>query len=133
VIEMNEGDAGGLERFAEQPTVLLTTYRRDGTPVGTPVNIAVEGDHAFIRTFDRAWKAKRLRNNPDVEVAPSTQSGKATGPAVLARARLLEGAEAKHAAGLLARKNRILQGMLVPVYHRVRRYRTLHYELTRRS
>src|SRR5438477_8753926 len=89
-----------FERFARQPTVLLTTYRRDGTPVGTPVSIAVEGDHAFIRTYDRAWKAKRLRNNPDVEVAPSTALGKQTGGAVRARARLLDGEEAQHAARL---------------------------------
>jgi len=127
-----EANAGELERFTDQPTVLLTTYRRDGTPVGTPVSIAVEGDHAFIRTYDRAWKAKRMRNNPDVEVAPSTRGGKPTGPAVPAQARLLEGEEAEHAAELLARKNRILQGVLVPFYHRVRGYRTLHYELTGR-
>src|SRR5437870_11253400 len=91
-----------FERFVRQPTVLLTTYRRDGTPVGTPVSIAVEGDHAFIRTYNKAWKAKRLRNNPDVEVAPSTALGKPTGEPLSARARLLEGAEAGHSALLLA-------------------------------
>jgi uncharacterized protein len=41
-----------LEPFVHQWAVLLTTYRRDGTPVGTPVNIAVEGDHAYVRTWD---------------------------------------------------------------------------------
>jgi PPOX class probable F420-dependent enzyme len=55
-----------LEPFVRQKTVLLTTYRRDGTPVGTPVNIAVDGDRAFVRTFDTAWKLKRIRNNPVV-------------------------------------------------------------------
>ncbi|TMK65911.1 MAG: PPOX class F420-dependent oxidoreductase [Actinobacteria bacterium] len=122
-----------FERFVRQPTVLLTTYRRDGTPVGTAVSIAVEGDHAFVRTYDRSWKAKRLRNNPDVEVAPSTALGKPTGEAVRAQARLLDGGEARHAARLLARKNRILQGILVPTFHRLRGYRTLHYELTSRA
>ena len=85
----------------------------------------------------REWlagpKAKRLRNNPDVEVAPSTALGKQTGGAVRARARLLGGEEAQHAARLLARKNRILQGLLVPAFHRLRGYRTLHYELTARE
>jgi PPOX class probable F420-dependent enzyme len=118
-----------LQPFVEQRTILLTTYRRDGTPVGTPVSIAVEGDHAFIRTYDRSWKAKRLRNNPNVEIAPSTAAGKVTGPAVRATTRLLDGAEAAHAAGLLGHKNRILQGIVVPAYHRLRGYRTLHYEL----
>jgi hypothetical protein len=132
VDDMSEHNGDGLERFTDQPTVLLTTFRRDGTAIGTPVSIAVEDDHAFIRTYDRAWKAKRLRNNPRVEVAPSTALGKVTGSAVKARARLLDGADAKHAARLLARKNRILQGMLVPAFHRLKRYRTLHYELTGR-
>jgi len=56
--------AGAFNQFVHQRTVLLTTYRRDGTPVGTPVNIVVDGDRAFVRTFDTAWKLKRIRNNP---------------------------------------------------------------------
>jgi len=39
-----------LDPFVEQWAVLLTTYKRDGTPVGTAVNIVVEGDHAYFRT-----------------------------------------------------------------------------------
>ena len=54
-----------LDPFVEQWAVLLTTYKRDGTPVGTAVNIVVEGDHAYFRTWDTAWKLKRIRNNPD--------------------------------------------------------------------
>jgi PPOX class probable F420-dependent enzyme len=119
-----------LAPFVDQRTVLLTTYKRDGTGVGTPVSIAVDGDHAYVRTWHTAGKAKRLRNNPEVEVAPSTVSGKATGDAVHARARLLDGAEARHAAKLLGGKNKILQGFLVPAYHRLRGFQTLHYELT---
>lgn len=30
-------------------TILLTTYKRDGTPVATPVSIAFAGDLAFFR------------------------------------------------------------------------------------
>lgn len=91
-----------LEPFIRQRTIRLTTYRRDGTPVGTPVSIAVDGDHAYIRTYDRAGKAKRLRNNPNVEIAPSTMRGKATGPSIRAQLRLLSGDEAKKAAARLA-------------------------------
>ena len=59
-------------------TVLLTTYKRDGTPVETPVSIAFEGDRAFFRSYHQAWKTRRLRNNPEVEVAASTLRGKRT-------------------------------------------------------
>jgi len=111
-------------------TALLTTYKRDGTPVATPVTIAVEGERAFVRTWDSAWKARRMRNNPGVLVAPSTLRGCPTGDAIRARSRLLDGEEARRAARALARRQPILQGVLVPLAHRVMRYRTLHYELT---
>lgn len=119
-----------LEPFASQWAVLLTTYKRDGSPVGTPVNIIVEGDRAFIRTWDTTWKFRRIRNNPEVEIAPSTAQGNPTGPAVRARARVLTGEESAHAGRLLARKYPVLHGFLVPLIHRLRGNKTVHIELT---
>ncbi len=120
---------GAFEPLAGQTYVLLTTYRRDGTGVGTPVHIAVDGDRAFVRTWDTAWKLKRIHNDPEVEIAPSTARGKPTGPAIRARARVLEGAESAHAGRLLARKHPILHGYLIPLVHRLRGNRTVHIEL----
>src|SRR5215213_11763143 len=77
--------------FVRQRTVLLTTLRRDGTPVETPVSIAVDGDRAFIRSWDTAGKVKRIRNNPAVTIAPCTALGRPTGAAIPARARILTG------------------------------------------
>ena len=111
---------------------MLTTYRRDGTPVATPLSIVVEGDHVFIRSYEKAGKVRRIRNNPDVEVAPSTARGKPTGPALRMRATRLQGDEARHAARWLARKYPGLQGMVVPFSHRAFRAkagRTVHFEL----
>jgi uncharacterized protein len=118
-----------LSPFARRRTALLTTFRRDGTGVDTPVTIAIEGDHAYMRTYDRAWKAKRLRNDPSVRIAPATMLGRPRGEAVAARAVLLDGAEAVHAARAIARRQRILQGVLVPLFHRLKHYRTLHYRV----
>ena len=118
-----------LEPFVRQKYVLLTTYRRDGTPVGTPMNIVVDGDRAFVRTWDTTWKLKRIRNNPEVEVAPSTLRGKPTGPAIHARARVLDGDESAHAGRSIARKHPVLHGFLVPLVHRLRRNETIHIEL----
>jgi uncharacterized protein len=73
---------------------------------------------------------KRVRNNPEVEIAPSTARGKPTGPAIRARARVLEGAESKYAGKALARKHPILHGFLVPLIHRLRGHTTVHIELT---
>jgi PPOX class probable F420-dependent enzyme len=93
------------------------------------VSIAFAGDRAFFRSYDKAWKTKRLRNNPRVELAPATLRGRPTGPPVRARALLLDGGRARIAAQALARRHRVLQGLLVPLAHRLMRYRTLHYEL----
>ncbi len=118
-----------LSSLKDTKTVSLTTYKRDGTPVDTAVSIAFDGDRAFFRSYDKAWKTKRLRNNPNVKVAPATIKGTATGPAIDARATLLEGPEAKVAARALARRHRVLHAVVVPLTHRLSRYRTMHYEL----
>ena len=77
-----------------------------------------------------AGKMKRLGHNPDVEVAPSTFRGKPTVPAIHARARVLSGEEAAAASRAIARKHPIMQGLMVPLAHRLRGYRTMHLELT---
>jgi len=110
-------------------TILLTTYKRDGTAVRTPVSIALDADRMFFRSYDKAWKTKRLRNNPAVEFAASTLRGEPLGPPVRAHASLLKGEQAVIAARALGRRHRLLQGILVPLAHRLLRYQTMHYEL----
>lgn len=109
--------------------VRLTTFRRDGTPVSTAVNVARSGDRLFFRTYEQAGKFKRLRNNQRVLVAPSTPRGVATGDAIAARAVPLTGADDETAGRLIDRKHRIFQGFLVRTAHRVRGYTTRHFEL----
>lgn len=120
-----------LAPLVKQYTVLLTSHKKDGTGVGTPVNLVVEGDHAYFRTYGKAWKVKRLRRNPEVEIAPSTLRGAPTGPEFKAWVRLLDegGEEAKHAAKLLRHKHPVMHGVAVPLAHKVQRDRRLHYEV----
>ncbi len=118
-----------LSRFATQPAALLTSFRRDGTPVPTVVSIVVEDDHAFVRTYERSGKFKRIRRNPEVEIRPATMGGKPLGDPIRAQVRVLAGPEDARAAELLAKKHPVLHGVLVPLAHRVRRDRTVHMEL----
>ena len=129
VSTMSSNRRSAFDPLRQTKTIALTTFRRDGTSVTTPVSIAFDGERAFFRTWHKAWKAKRLANNPAVEIAPSSLGGRATGPAIRARARLLGGDEARLAARALARRHRVLQALLVPAAHRLMRYRTMHYEL----
>jgi uncharacterized protein len=122
-----------LDRLQRPWAVLLTTYRRDGTPVATPVSLAVAGDRGYVRSPGTAWKVKRIRRDPRVQIAPCTVRGRPTGPALPAVARRLEGDEARRAARALRRRHPLLQGVLVPLAHRVLRCGTAHYEIRLRA
>jgi PPOX class probable F420-dependent enzyme len=127
-----EPGGGPFDRFRTQSTILLTTYRRDGTAVGTPVHIAVVGPIAYVRTFEPSGKMKRMRRRADVEIAPCTIRGRVTGPAMTATARILDGAEAATAADALRRKYPFVHGRLIPWYHRRTHRTTMHVMLSPR-
>lgn len=132
-----------FSRFDDESTVILTTYRRDGSEVDTPVHIAVDGDRAFIRTYASAGKMKRIRRNQHVTVWPATtgkqnrvvalmrpKAAKRAGPGIQAHARVLGTNEAHQARNALRRKYPFLQGWLIPVSHRLMRTQTVNIELT---
>ena len=68
-----------------------------------PCESCRENERLFFRSYDQAWKTKRIRHNSKVEVAPSTLRGKPTGDPLTAHALLLEGEDAKIAARARAR------------------------------
>jgi uncharacterized protein len=81
----------------QSKTALLTSFRRNGQGVGTPIGLTVVGNEAYFTTWSTTGKIKRLANNPHVTLAPCTQQGKPLGPTVEGTARRLEGVEAKEA------------------------------------
>jgi PPOX class probable F420-dependent enzyme len=119
-----------LDELRQQRTMLLTTYRSDGSPVGTPVNVAASDTHAYFCTWATSGKAKRIAKHPSVTLAPSSPRGTQTGPTVKATVRLLHGDEAISARKLITRKYPILQGTLVPLSHRLKKLKSALYELT---
>jgi PPOX class probable F420-dependent enzyme len=121
---------GAFDDLAKKRNVVVTTYKRDGSTVPTAVNVVVIGDHAYFRTWSTAGKAKRLRRDQRVLIAPSTVRGEPTGPAIAATARLLGPDEEEPVRHALARKYPLSQGKIVPFAHRLRHYSTVHYELT---
>jgi PPOX class probable F420-dependent enzyme len=83
----------GFAALAGQRYINLTTFRRDGSPVATPVWFAREGALLYITTYDGTGKVKRLRANEWVEMAPTDARGNARGPAMVARGRVVEDAD----------------------------------------
>ncbi|MFP5372048.1 MAG: PPOX class F420-dependent oxidoreductase [Actinomycetes bacterium] len=62
--------------------VSLTTFRRSGVPVATPVWAAPDGDSLVVWTAADSGKVTRIRHTPRVTVAPCDFRGRVTGPAV---------------------------------------------------
>jgi PPOX class probable F420-dependent enzyme len=85
--------------------ILLTTYRRDGTPVPTTVWFAHHGDAIVVATGASTGKVKRIRANGAVTMVPSNFRGTPRGgEPVAGEARLLSGADADAALAALATK-----------------------------
>jgi uncharacterized protein len=109
--------------------MLLTTFRRDGRAVGTPVHFVAEDGTVLFRTWDVSGKAKRLRHTVTVQVAPCTLRGRRLGGDIPAEAVLLDGEASRQAAAKLARKHPVLHGHLIPWFHRRRGWTTQQYRL----
>lgn len=106
-----------FEHLTDAKFILLTTYRRDGTPVATPLWHVVVDGIVYTSTGADLGKVKRIRNNPEVTISACTINGRPTGPAHAARARLLSGAESRWANR--RKRNRYLLGFPVHAFERI--------------
>lgn len=82
-----------VEALGRKNTVLLTTFRKDGRGVRTPVWVVHRDGKLYVRTGADAAKVKRIRRDPRVEVTPATITGSPMGPPLPGTARILEDGE----------------------------------------
>ncbi|MFF0063498.1 PPOX class F420-dependent oxidoreductase [Streptomyces sp. NPDC005279] len=94
------------EDFADAKYISVTTFRKDGTGVATPVWFAVDGGEIFFWTRSDSWKVKRLRNNSRVVVTVCDVRGRIAdgAPSAEGAARLLDEVGVGAVRKLLARK-----------------------------
>jgi PPOX class probable F420-dependent enzyme len=83
-----------LTRSGSSHTILLTSFRRSGQGVSTPVGMMAVDGKLYFMTPASTWKVRRLTHTPRVQVAVCTFGGKALGPVVDGVARRLTGPEA---------------------------------------
>ena len=93
-----------VERLARGKYLSLTTFKKDGSAVATPVWVARDGDELVVITDATSGKAKRIRNNGRVVLAPCDMRGKVTGPSVDGLARLTDSTETEYVAAQIKRK-----------------------------
>jgi uncharacterized protein len=84
----------------------ITSYKRDGTPVATPVWFAEQDGRLLVETDATSGKAKRIRRNPAVRIALCTASGRLRGDQTPAVAKLLPDSEISGTERLIKRKYR---------------------------
>ncbi|MBD9723901.1 PPOX class F420-dependent oxidoreductase [Streptomyces caniscabiei] len=113
-------DETTLDALGAGKYLLVTTYRKNGTTVPTPVWVVRDGDALGIWTVADSWKVKRIRNRADVLVGPCDVRGNPTGDSVPARAEILDAAGSAAYRRLIARKYGVL-GRLTLIGSRLRR------------
>lgn len=102
--------------------IALTTFRKTGQAVTTPVWFAERLGTIYVETHADAGKLKRLRHTARVTLAPCTYGGKVTGSVSEGNARILTESEERTAASAALAKK---YGVMRPLYHFVRNARRL--------
>lgn len=109
-----------LDRLAAEKYVLLTTFRRDGRAVPTPVWVVRDTDALAVWTVADSGKVKRIRRDGTVTVAPCDVRGNPHGPAVPGYATVCDPDATRRVRGLLKQKYRLI-GRLSLLGSRLRR------------
>ena len=82
-----------LDQFLDQKYINLETYKKDGTPIRTPVWFVIDNDLIYVITRDSTGKVKRLRNNHDVRIVSCSFKGEPKDEWVKAKAENITGDE----------------------------------------
>src|SRR5947199_3286147 len=107
--------------LGREQCIALTTLRKTGQAVTTPVMFAQSLGTIYAGTRADAGKLKRLRRSGRVTLAPCTYSGKVTGAVITGKARILtEPQECAAASTALAKK----YGFMLPLTRNA--WRLLH-------
>jgi len=101
-----------------QQFMSLTTFRKTGEAVVTPVLFTDIDGKLYLLTLGDAGKLKRIRNNSAVTVAPCTVRGELLGEMATGSGRIITGDEAKRANQALTRKYGMFK-RLFDLMHRV--------------
>ncbi|MFJ8048600.1 PPOX class F420-dependent oxidoreductase [Streptomyces luteogriseus] len=109
-----------LDELGAGKYLLVTSYRKNGTPVATPVWVVRDGDALGVWTPADSWKVKRIRNRADVLVGPCDLRGNPTGDQVPATAEICDAATTGRYRQLIGRKYG-LTGRLTLLGSRLRR------------
>jgi PPOX class probable F420-dependent enzyme len=93
-----------LSIFVDQKYINLETYKKDGTPVRTPVWFMIDSDIIYVVTREKTGKVKRLKNNQNIRIVPCSFKGKPESEWIKGIAQKVMGGEAEKAIKLRKKK-----------------------------
>jgi len=93
-----------LEEFLDQKYINLETYKKDGTPIRTPVWFVIDKNLIYVITRESTGKVKRLRNNQNVRIVPCSFKGEPKNEWVKGAAEKITGDEADKVIKLRKKK-----------------------------
>ena len=93
-----------LGQFIDQKYINLETYKKDGTPIRTPVWFVIDNDLIYVITRDTTGKVRRLKNNQDVQIVPCSFKGEPKNEWVKGKAEKIVGEAADKAIKLRKKK-----------------------------
>ena len=93
-----------LSLFLDQKYVNLETYKKDGTPVRTPVWFMIDNDIIYVITKEKTGKVKRLKNNQNIRIVPCSFTGKSKSEWIKGIAQKITGEMAENAIKLRKKK-----------------------------
>ena len=93
-----------LEQFLDQKYINLETYKKDGTPIRTPVWFVIDKNLIYVITRDSTGKVKRLGNNQNVRIVPCSFKGEPKNEWVKGAAEKIRGEEADKVIKLRKKK-----------------------------
>ncbi|QCB51161.1 PPOX class F420-dependent oxidoreductase [Rhodococcus sp. PAMC28707] len=99
--------------IADGKFVSLTTFKKDGTPVATPLWGARDGDRLLVWTPTDSWKVKRIKRNSSVTIASCSARGKVEGDAADGVAEVLDAVGTEKARSAISSKYGILGWLTV--------------------
>src|SRR3954466_1036285 len=84
---------GSIDDLKGRKYCVLVSYRKNGQAMPSPLWFGTADGRLYFQTSPDGFKVKRIRNNPEVRVAPCTSRGKPVGPPFTGKARVLMDAE----------------------------------------
>lgn len=127
---MQKEKAAGFEALRGSRHINLTTFRKDGSSVSTPLWFSEVGGRLYAYTGSNTGKVKRIRNDGRALVGPCNIRGRLLGPETAGVVRLLPSGESSVAESSLNRKYGLQKRVFEPIQRLIGRGEGVYLEIS---